>query len=105
MIKSLEHPKDNHECYSCDTKIEGKAKFIEYIPLFMRYACICDACHEKYEEGEYVEVIKKYEEYLAGKVNSFEYVKEYYKFHPDKFNEWLDKFSEKAKKVIKGWFK
>ena len=60
----LDHPKDDQECYSCDGKIEGNAKFIEWIPLFMRYACICDACHEKYGKGEYVEVIK-----LHGSIN------------------------------------
>lgn len=102
--KSLEQPRDNPICYTCDTQIEGKAKYIEYIPLFMRYVCFCDECHTSYNQGEYVEVIKVYESYLAGLSNRMDYMKVYYKFHPDKFNEFLDKIPESKRDIIRGLF-
>lgn len=105
MRKSLDYPKFNPKCYSCNKKIKEEVRFIEYIPLFMRYVCFCNECHEKYDKGEYVEVIKVYEEYLAGKASQLDYMRIYYKYHPNKFDGFLEKFSEVNKEVIRNWFK
>lgn len=102
--ESLDHPRDTPECYSCHEVIKGKVKFIEYIPLFMRYANYCDECHEKSGQGEYVEVIKKYEEYLAGKATQLNYLKEYYKFHPDDFDKFINEVPLEGRNIIRGWF-
>ena len=80
--KSLDNPKSDPICYMCDAKIEPVAKFIEYIAIFMRYVNICEACHKKHEIGEFVEIIKIYEEYLAGTITISDYMKVYYKFYP-----------------------
>lgn len=91
-------------CYGCNKSIEGRVNFIEWIPLFFRYVCYCDECHEKRDVGEYVEVIKVYEEYLSGKCTKLDYMKIYYKYHPDKFKEFLDKVPENKRDIIRGWF-
>lgn len=56
---------EEKQCYFCQKEIEGEINYIEWIPLFMRYANVCDKCHEEKEAGDTIENIKIYEKFLG----------------------------------------
>jgi hypothetical protein len=62
-----------NNCYFCKAEIK-EVKYIEWIPLFFRYANVCEKCHREREVGDLIENIEAYEQVLAGKMHPFEWI-------------------------------